>query len=148
VATNPVTIDSGWFNAVSIQVRFQATDEATAAPPQSLSAGAKAGIGVGVALGAILILLGLGAWIFWRKRRLVRDGTQLERPGDSSIPDQHLYPMFKAELEDTQKNLDNRPDLASSAGGTYNNKPIELDTTSPPRAGAQEVESRPLAELG
>jgi hypothetical protein len=104
VTTSPVTISSGWFNAISIQVRFQATDEATAAPPHRLSTGAKAGIGIGAALGIMSILIGLGAWILWRKRRLVRDGgTQLDRSGDSGIPNQHLYPMFKAELEGKSK---------------------------------------------
>ncbi len=43
-----------------------------------------------------------------------------------------------------RRTLDNGPELA---GGAYNG-PIELGTTSQPKAGAKEIDSKPLSELG
>jgi hypothetical protein len=84
----------GWFNAMTVQVRFQATDigiggsiitstntgtletpssintaTTTATILHSWSTGAKAGVGVGVFLGILLVLIGLGVLILWQKRR-------------------------------------------------------------------------------
>jgi hypothetical protein len=104
----------GWFNAMSVQVRFQASDFAhssTAMPAASnsslhhgLSTGTKAGIGV--ALGVILMIMGLGAWIAWRKRRPAQkrinamdDVVDSGIPGVADAKAQHLYPGYKAELE-------------------------------------------------
>ena len=43
------------------------TSSPTPAPPSGLSTGASAGIGVGVGVGGILLIL--GAWLLWSRRR-------------------------------------------------------------------------------
>jgi hypothetical protein len=111
VSTGPITMSVPWanFNAMSIQVRFQATDIPHTGGPTTaahgLSTGAKAGIGVGVAIAALLVFVSLGIWILWRRKRQLHSRSpriEHEEPDklEQSGPQKGLlYPEFKLELE-------------------------------------------------
>jgi uncharacterized protein HemX len=109
-----------YFNAMSIQVRFQATDirasnstavstaastAAVNAVAHGLSTGTKAGIGAGVALVAV-ILIGCGIWILWRKKWSPQGASVItEYANDPNEQDQRsrddedTYLGLKPELE-------------------------------------------------